>query len=90
VIEDPLGVRENPADLKLHLAYLRDRQQAVCVALHVINVGAQRERRCASKLCGAARLKVGVWGIGIVSRDSTGIRIKAVHFSRWREKKRHK
>ena len=53
MIEDPLGVRENPADLKLHLAYLRDRQQAVCVALHVMSDGSQRERRCAPGLRGA-------------------------------------
>jgi len=43
-------VRENPADLKLHLAYLRDRQQAVCVALHVMSDGSQREHRCAPKV----------------------------------------
>jgi len=49
VIEDPPGVRENRGS-KLYLAYLRDRQQAVRVASHVINVGAQRERRCAPGL----------------------------------------
>jgi hypothetical protein len=49
VIEDPPGVREGGTG-KLHLAYLRDRQQAVCVALHVMSDGSQREHRCAPNL----------------------------------------
>jgi hypothetical protein len=42
----------------------------VCVAPQVINVGARREHRCAPEPRGAARLKAGVCGIGIVSCDS--------------------